>query len=168
MISQLKKTNADKISMQDKKDIIDSIINNADIKALNGNKDLKKTIDSTFFSSENYSGLNKIFDSIVMDVKDIRAEVKNGVTNLIQELDQGISKYNQTKSLNDALSVLKTRNQIIKVKPEYEFNQSQQDLFKNIYNSDDVKEFIKGEKDSLVGYKDTMLSAESKMSAKMD
>ena len=168
MISQLQKTNADKISMQDKKDIIDSILNNADIKALNGNKDLKKTIDSTFFSSENYSGFNKIFDSIVMDIKDIRAEVKNGVTNLIQELDQGISKYNQTKSLNDALSVLKTRNQIIKVKPEYEFDQSQQDLFKNIYNSDDVKEFIKGEKDSLVGYKDTMLSAESKMSAKMD
>ena len=168
MISQLQKTNADKISMQDKKDVIDSILNNADIKALNGNKDLKKTIDSTFFSSDNYSGFNKIFDSIVMDIKDIRAEVKNGVTNLIQELDQGISKYNQTKSLNDALSVLKTRNQIIKVKPEYEFDQSQQDLFKNIYNSNDVKEFIKGEKDSLVGYKDTMLSAESKMSTKMD
>lgn len=168
MISQLQKTNADKISKQDKQDIVASILNNADIKALNGNKDLKKTIDSTFFSSENYSGLNKIFDSIVMDIKDMRAEVKNGVTKLIQELDQGISKYSQTKSLNDALSVLKTRNQIIKVKPEYEFDQSQQDLFKNIYDSNDVKEFIKGEKDSLVGYKDTMLSAESKMNAKMD
>lgn len=168
MISQLQKTNADKISKQDKQDIVNSILNNADIKALNGNKDLEKTVKSTFFASDNYSGLNEIFDSIVMDVKDIRAEVKNGVTNLIQELDQGISKYNQTKSLNDALSVLKTRNQIIKVKPEYEFDQSQQDLFKNIYDSNDVKEFIKGEKDSLVGYKDTMLSAESKMSAKMD
>lgn len=168
MISQLQKTNADKINKQDKQDIINSILNNADIKALNGNKDLKKTIDSTFFASDNYSGFNKIFDSIVMDIKDIRAEVKNGVTNLIQELNQGISKYNQTKSLNDALSVLKTRNQIIKVKPEYEFDQSQQDLFKNIYDSNDVKEFIKGKKDNLVGYKDTMLSAESKMSAKMD
>ena len=95
MISQLQKTNADKISKQDKQDIVNSILNNADIKALNGNKDLEKTVKSTFFASDNYSGLNEIFDSIVMQMQKQDSELAEQNEVPAEELSKVESQYKQ-------------------------------------------------------------------------
>lgn len=164
-----KSNNSQSNNAQFKKDVIDAILTNADIKKMSSGIDLQSAVNKHYYSGDNFSGLERIFADFSTDIKTYINEISNGAKDSVGKLNDMMSKYSQgEKNLENAISILKLRNQVLKKDSKYNFNEKQEKVFRDIYNSKDVKAFRIGNMISTSDEKDIMLSSEKSISEKMD
>lgn len=169
MTEKSKSSNLQLDNEQFKKEIIKEILANADIKKMSGGVDLQSVVNRHYYSGDGFSGLKRIFGDFSADIRACINEISSGTKDSIGKLNDVMSKYSQgEKSLENAISILKLRNQVLRKDSKYHFSEEQEKAFRDIYNSKDVEAFRMGNKISTSDEKDIMLSSEKSISEKMD